>query len=427
MIDVLVIGAGMAGVTAARELQRNGLSVRVLEGLQRVGGRVWSPRDFCGEPVEAGAEFIHGSGAATWPEVRAAGLRGRPCPLIRHTMFNLGGGTRWLPLLLLHPGTWPAFTILRRLRRLRPPDLTAREFIHRQGYRGRARLLAEMTCTAHLPGSLDEVGLLGYREDGVLRLETGLNHRLAEGYDALVRHIGSGLDIEFGCCVERIAWEPDRVTVTSTGGGEHTAAAAISTLPLGVVQSGGVRFEPALPEARRNAMAGLQVGPVVKVLLRFSERFWPRWLANLGCGTGPATLYWPVFYGAGERPPVLTAYATGPRAARLARGSEEEAVETVLADLARLFPKTDPRRGFLAGRRIDWAADPFAGGGYSFVRPGYGGRGVRSCLAAPDTGALFWAGSATQTEPIAETVEAAYLSGLRASRETLDFLRRSRC
>ena len=414
-IDALVIGAGMAGLTAARELVRHGLSVTVVEARSRTGGRVSSVRDFCGEPVEAGAEFIHTADAAIWPEVRAAGLAVRACPLARNSMFNLGGRTRWLPLMLLDPSVWPTFPILRQIRRVGPRDMSAREFIERHRFRGRARVLAEMTLTAHLPGSVDEVGMLGLLEDRVLHLETGSYHRVTDGYDRLTDHIGHGLEVRFGFEVETVRWAPDGVNVVAHDGREFSARVAISTLPLGVLESGAVRFVPELPKSKQAAFAHLQMGPVLKILLRFREPFWPRWLTTLGCGTGPVTLYWPVFHGAASKPAVLTAYCTGPRAARLARCTEDEAVDVVLADLRRLFPRIDPRRSFVASRRIDWASDPFACGGYTFVRPG--GTGARRRLAAPDTGALFWAGAATATPTIADTVQAAYLSGLRAAGE----------
>jgi monoamine oxidase len=419
-IDVLVIGAGMAGVAAARVLARDGLAVAVVEGRERTGGRVSSVRDFCAEPVEGGAEFVHTADAAIWPEIRAAGLAVRPCPLARNSMFNLGGRTRWLPWLLLHPGVWPAFPILRQIRRVGPEDMSAAEFIERHRYRGRARVLAEMTLTAHLPGSVDEVGVRGLLEDRVLQLETGSYHRVVDGYDRLTDHVGAGLDIRLGFGVETVWWAPDGVRVATADGRELSARAAISTLPLGVLKSGAVRFVPALPEGKRSALAQLEMGPVLKLLLHFREPFWPRWLTNLGCGTGPVTLYWPVFYGATSRPAVLTAYCTGPRAARLSRRGEGEGVDVVLADLRRLFPRADPRGALLAWRRIDWARDPFACGGYTFVRPG--GTGARVRLAAPDTGALFWAGAATATPTIADTVQAAYLSGLRAAGDVRAFL-----
>jgi len=418
--DVLVIGAGMAGVTAARELAREGFGVIVVEGGDRVGGRLRTIRDFGPHPVEAGAEFIHGDGAATWSEVRAAGLSTRPCPLVRDTMLSLGGSARWLPIALLHPGSWHAATILRSIARFGPPDVSAREFLDRRCDRGRARLLSEMTLTAHLPGSIEEIGMLGLVSDGVHRLETGLNHRVVEGYDRLPGFVGDDLDIRFGFVVETVCWEPDGVTLRSTDGSELSARSAICTLPVGVLSAGSLRFDPVLPETKVSALHDLKMGPVLKILLRFSERFWPLRLAILACGAGPVTLYWPVAYRADTDNPTLIAYATGPRAAALAEVSEDEAAATAVADLGRLFPKVDVRRSLVAHRQVDWGADPLACGGYSFVR--VGGVGAREKLAAADTGALLWAGSATESSPIAETVEAAYLSGLRAADEVCALL-----
>jgi monoamine oxidase len=122
-----------------------------------------------------------------------------------------------------------------------------------------------------------------------------------------------------------------------------------------------------------------------------------------------------VFYRSKVELPVLIAYCTGPRAAALSKLSEGEATEIVLQDLRRLFPRADPHAALLRHRRIDWSADPFACGGYTFLRPG--GSGARARLRESNTGALFWAGSATEWEPIAATVEAAYSSGLRAADE----------
>jgi monoamine oxidase len=413
MADVIVIGAGMAGATAARALARGGLSVSIVEGRDRLGGRIHTVRDLCGEPVEAGAEFIHGVGAETWPDARAAGLSVRPSPHTRDTMFNIGHGTHWLPRVLLHPDVWPAFTILRRLGRMTPPDMSGREFIERRGYRGRARTLAQMVLTAHLPGSIDEVGVLGLKEDGVLKLETGLNHRINEGYDRVVEHIARGLDLEYGFTVGTIEWSPAGVLLRSTDGRERSARAVVCTLPAGVLQSGSVRFVPELPESKRNALQAMVMGPVLKVLLHFAAPFWPKRLSTLGCGVGPITLYWNVFYHAAATPAVLTAYCTGPRAAALSRMSEAEAVDTVLRDLRTHFPTATPK--LLAHQRIDWGTDPLACGGYTFLRPG--GVGARARLAAADTGALFWAGSATATRTIAATVEGAFVSGLRAAAE----------
>jgi monoamine oxidase len=417
--DVVVLGAGIAGLAAARELTHAGASVCVVEARGRIGGRVHSIRDFCGAPIEGGAEFIHGRDAATWPEVRAAGLAVRACPLGRIAV-NLGGGTRWLPWALAHPGAWPSFDILHSVRRVRPPDVSAHAFVERRALRGRARLLAEMVLTAHLPGSLDEIGMLGLVADGVTRLETGSNFRLADGYDRLARFLLGDVAVQFGFDVERVEWLPDGVRLQARDGREQAGRVAISTLPVGVLESGAVRFVPALPAPKRRALEHIRMGPVTKLLLLFAERFWPKWATSIACGAGPVTLYWPVFAGIPDAPPVLTAYATGRRAALLARVGEAEAAEIVLGDLRRLFPRSDPARALRAFRRIDWTTDPWSRGGYTFLR--HGGSGAREALARPDTGALLWAGSATESQPIAASVEAAYLSGRRAARQALRLL-----
>lgn len=421
MRDVLVLGAGMAGVTVARELARAGLEVVVVEARDRIGGRIRSIRDFCGGAVEAGAEFVHGLGARTWPEVREAGLAVRAHRL-RNTMLNLGGGTRWAPWIVLHPGCWRSLPLLRQLGSLGPPDLSGADYVSRRGFRGRGRTVAEMVIAAHLPGALDEIGMLGLLEDGVLHLEQGVNHRISAGYDALPGAMASGLDVQRGFAVKRIDWSSEGVVAQACDGRELSARSAVCTLPVGVLQSHAVRFVPELPDAKHAALRQLVMGPVLKLLLRFEERFWPRWCATLGCGPGPVTLYWPVFQGSGAGPAVLTAYCTGPRAARMGRLSVDEAADVCLHDLQRLFPRADPHRRLLDARRIDWAADPFARGGYTFLRPG--GCGARAKLAAADTGALFWAGSATESRPIAASVEAAYVSGLRAAEEVRGWLER---
>jgi monoamine oxidase len=262
MHDVVVIGAGMAGTAAAREIARAGGSVVVVEARDRVGGRLHSVRDFCGQPVEGGAEFIHGVGAEHWDVARAAGVRTRALRATHGAMFDIGQGPRWLPLVLLDPRVWPCFRLLWLIRHHRPPDLSAGQFIERHGFRGPARVLAKLTLTAHLPGSLDEVGIMGLLEDRVLDLETGLNHRVVEGYDTLPRFLARDLDVRLGFDIETVRWDPGGVSVTSRDGRELAARAAISTLPVGVLAAGRVRFVPDLPAAKRDALGWIRMGPV---------------------------------------------------------------------------------------------------------------------------------------------------------------------
>jgi len=418
--DVVVIGAGVAGVSAARALSQGGARVVVVEASDRVGGRVRTIRDFAEVPVEAGAEFIHGEHAATWSDVRAAGLVVQAVPYLRASWLNLGTSTRWLPIQLAHPGVWPTADILWSLRHLRGDDHSAAAFLDEKGYRGTARQLAQLALTGHLPGSAEEVGVRGLVADGVPRLEKGLNHRVLDGYDRLPAHVAIGLDVRFGFEVATIAWSPDAVEITARDGQRVRARVGITTLPHGVLRAGMVTFDPALPQGKVSAVSRMATGAVAKVLLRFDERFWPRRMAQLVCGDGPLTVYWSTSFGT-EGPPVLIAYATGPRAIELSRAGDALAIETALDDLGRLFPRVVPRRLVRVARFVDWLTEPTALGGYTFLPPG--AVGARQQLGASDTGALVWAGSATVSRPVADTVEAAYLSGLTAARQASVILR----
>ena len=420
MLDVVVVGAGMAGVTAARSLVRAGLRVLLIEARQRLGGRIHTLRDLCDAPVEAGAELIHGPRAQTWLEVREAGLSvRRNSHGAAATMIDLGEGGRWLPYALANPQTWHSFGVLRRLATAQPHDMSARDFIERCGYAGRARSLAEMVFTAHLPGSLDEIGIQGFIDDGVLELETSQDYRINEGYDNLIEHVGQGIQAEVGFVVRTIEWSPEGVVIGDADGRERSARAAISTLPVGVLQNGAITFKPELPATKRTALRQMVMGPVLKLLMRFEEPFWPRRLAAVYCASGPVTLYWNVFYGASGALPVLTAYCTGARAAAFAELSEEEVVVRVLQDLRRHFPRGGQK--LIAWRLVDWSGDPYSRGGYTFLRPG--ATGARARLAASDTARLMWAGAETATEPIAATVAGAYASGLRAAFDVVKALR----
>ncbi len=415
--DVVVLGAGVAGVTAARALAAEGLGVVVVEAGTRVGGRVWSVRDFTSVPVEAGAEFIHGVGAATWDDSRAAGLHVQPVPY-RWSWLHLGATTRWMPAQLARPATWRTFSILWELRR-RAADESAAAFMARKRYSGCAEELAALTLAAHLPGDVGEISVRGLVADGVVGLELGLNHRVLDGYDSLAAHIAAGLDVRLGWRATEVAWAPDGVVVSSRHGRCISALACLCTIPHGVLATGDVVFDPPLPQDKADAVARIRTGPVAKVLLCFSERFWPRRMAQVACGTGPMTLYWPTSFGT-DGPPVLLGYATGPRAWALSGAGPDAVAEIATADLRRLFPRARPEALLSGVRFVDWTADPNARGGYTFLPPG--AVGARAALAAADTGALFWAGSATSWEPIADTVEAAYLSGCRAAREITGFL-----
>lgn len=409
--DVVVIGAGMAGVTAARACLRGGHDVVVVEATDRVGGRIQTDRDLCEVPIELGAEFIHTDAAPTHIEIEPAGLhlaRCNPADGFDMRIAGLRGAD-----VYAHPSMASIGDLLGDVERWDAPDCTAEELLRARGVEGPARALAEQMLCLHPLGDPHEVSIVGLRDDRVVELERGVDYRVVEGYDTLPTAMSDGLDVRFGFDVAEMHWTADSVQVIAVTGESIDASAAVCTLPVGVLRAGAVRFEPDLPAAKYRALSFLEMGAVAKIVARFSERFWDEELTMLGCD-GPIRLWWTPAYGRGaDAPPVLTAYVTGARARALSPLTDADAARIALADLDRLFPEVTPSRLAEETRRVDWCVNPRTRGGYSFVR--LGGAGARAALADSDTGALHWAGDATTATTIASVVHGAYASGLRSA------------
>ncbi|MGZ8765189.1 MAG: flavin monoamine oxidase family protein [Acidimicrobiia bacterium] len=411
--DVIVIGAGMAGVTAARDLTRAGLDVVVVEAADRIGGRMFTARDFAAHPVEQGAEFVHTAEADTWQEIETGGFETIRCEPAEGFLMSIGG--RKSPDLFADPSLAAMGDLLGALERYDGPEQTAGEWLAALGLEGVARAMADQMVTVHPLGDLDQLSMQGLHDDRIVDLERGVDWRLVAGYDALPAWLAEGLDVRLDHRVLDVQWSEAGVTMR-TAADELTAAAGVCTLPVGVLKSRAVRFDPILPAAKWQALNGLEMGAVLKVLVRFSERFWPDDLTMLGCD-GPVRLYWTPLYGRDDAEPVLTAYVGGHRARALSVMTDPEAAAAVLADLDRIFPEAKPSQLARDTRRIDWCTNENTRGGYSFIR--VGGAGSRAALAAADTGALFWAGDGTATTTIAAVVHAAYATGRRAASEVM--------
>src|SRR5574341_631045 len=222
--DVLVIGAGMAGVTAARECARAGLDTVVVEAQDRIGGRIHTARDFCEYPVEQGAEFIHTEGADTWPEVRAAGFETIRCNPADGYVMSIGGERS--PEVFADPSLPRLGDLLGEVEHWDGPDITAAELMARKDLDGVARVLADQMLTLHPLGDADQLGLHGLRDDRVVDLERGCDWRIAAGYDALPAHIAEGLEVRLGWEVAEMRWSADAVTAVSVAGEEIAARSA---------------------------------------------------------------------------------------------------------------------------------------------------------------------------------------------------------
>jgi monoamine oxidase len=436
-VDVVVIGAGAAGLMASAELARGGAQVLLLEARDRIGGRIWTRREpGLAVPLELGAEFIHGQARIT-----RALLAGAGAAVVdvtdRHLTVHEGERVSRADL----------FPKLRRAlaasRALAQQDMSFDEFLERHlattlsaEERLRARRMAEGFDAADTTRASARAIVAEWLGDV---LGEGPQSRPREGYAALLEALRASFDpasqpgavrVQLETPVREVRWAEGSVEVAGERGGVPfgiRARRAIITLPLGVLQASrgahaGPRFSPPL-EAKRSALAGLAAGPVIKVLLRFATAFWEH--LNEGRYAGASFLHSPgtdiptFWTPAPEHAPLLVAWAGGPRVPQLARArSPGDLARLAVESLQTMFGGGVSLADELEGWYYhDWQQDPFACGAYSYVT--VGGSEARAALARPIGTTLYFAGEATDTAGEAGTVTGALQSGLRAAREAL--------
>ncbi len=422
--DVLVLGAGVAGLAAAATLATEGIDVTVLDARHRVGGRVWTLHE-AEEPIELGAEFVHGNAPRTIAIARDGGIDLIDAPWTER--WELGGALVDAPECqrLLHEAVQVASTIDPR-----GPDRSLVDALAATHVAQPVRALALEYVQSFQAGAGDRISARSLAA-GDLGGES--TKRVTGGYDGVVRAIAARVPrqaVALGHKVEAIRWARDLVevhTAPTDDASPHrtfTARRAIVTLPLGVLPS--VRFDPPLArfEGKAAALRQLAAGHAVRLVLRFREPFWQ---ARFGV---PAFIHvpgdaWPVFWtGPAAHSTQLVAWAGGPAAQALEVGANDanEAgwlAARALDTLSTVFdmPRQALKAAVTGSWTHDWTRDPLAGGAYSY--PTVGGAEAARALAAPLGDALYFAGEATIEPPANGTVEGALESGYRAARELL--------
>jgi monoamine oxidase len=431
--DVVVIGAGAAGLAAAMELVQAGRTVTLLEARDRLGGRIWTRWESgVPVPIELGAEFIHGSAGIT----RALLARGAVSVIDTSNSHLTVQSGEVLPRDDFFPRIQQA---LRESPALREADLSFNDLLeqHLGGVlsaqeRRFARTMAEGFDAADTSRASARALAAEWCGD---TLGDTPQSRPGAGYGALLAVLTAGahserLHLRLQSPVERVDWS--RGSVRARG---HCAAApftvcaarAILTVPLGVLKApadaaGAIHFAPAL-ELKQRPLEGLASGAVVKLLLRFDSAFWES--LHEGRYRGVSFLHtpdadFPTFWTPSPASaPLLVAWAGGPPALQVAAsGSPADLARAALTSLRRLFGPDVDVDGALQGYYYhDWEHDPFARGAYSYVT--VGGSAARETLAQPIDDTLYFAGEATDTTGEAGTVTGALASGVRAARDLL--------
>lgn len=417
-MHVIVLGAGAAGLAAARRLHDAGVTVQVLEARQRIGGRIWTDHTFAPFPIEHGAEFIHGERAITHTLVAAAGMETIPVDRYGRLRWSDGGPARTLDALPAHRRDLigALFRAFDRLRTMPPdvPDCSLAHYLRDCGFDAEALVGANVVLAQTCCASIETLSCADLARE--LRVDHAgrREYRVREGYAALLDWYARGLDIRTGTVAHLVRHTSSGVIVETDAGVFH-GDRCIVTIPVAVLQRGLPQFDPPLSARKRRAIDTLRTEPATKLFYRFDEPLWDADLTFMA-HKGQAARWWPAAHTTHDVA-VIVAYATAARARALDALDDDEALAVGLAELQTLLGRRDLMQRQRAARRVAWGADPFAYGGYAHVPPG--AADARPVLAAPEGSTLFFAGEATAYDSNPQTVHGAIESGWRAADEVV--------
>jgi len=443
--DVVIIGAGAAGLAAARDLASRGVRTIVLEARERVGGRIHSIRDQGSPtPIELGAEFVHGGAPITRKLLREGRL-----PIANTVGDRFQSDRRGFVRVANY---WDRLDrVLRLLDEHRKPDRSFADFLAERpgGHKlARERSLASQWVRgfqAADPGIVSERAMAEGASPG--EEEERAIARCVDGYASVVNLLAADVpDIRLGALVSRVVWERDRVAVTGIAQHESfelTAIAAIITCPVPLLSLRGqtpkkiggqtpkkiggqtplsIAFEPDLPVAHRRALDGLAMGDIMRVSLVLDEPFWRsksggksgslRCLTFVHAGHDGMPVCWTTHP---LESPVLVAWFGFPESVDLVDRSREEIESETIGAVARLFhtSRRTLERRVRACHLHNWSRDPLTRGAYSYAR--VGGSDAAKTLGRAIDGTIWLAGEAYDSEGRTGTVEGAIGSGQRAA------------
>jgi monoamine oxidase len=420
--SILVIGAGMAGLTAARALAEAGRAVILVEASPRVGGRIHTLRE-ADEIIELGAEFIHGKPPELWSLLEEANLES----------YELDGSNLAFEdgQLESRDQLQESSTFLDRLENWSRPDLSFADYLEDRQIPADQR----QTVIGYVEGfnaadqRIISAMSLGLQQAAEEEIEGDRLFRLRGGYNQLPRFLAqrfsaAGGSLLLNTLVERIDWTPGHVRIEANSNGKplHVEVRqAVITLPLGVLQQQSVAFSPvpnAIHEAHR-----LRMGHVCRFTLLFREKFWaklqPAALEHLSFLFSFSSLP-PVWWTSHPAPSnTLTGWVGGPRCESLANLTPDQLGEAACDQLATVFSLDSVfiRSQLLRCYTHDWQRDALSFGAYSYIAAGAIDACSKLTLPADDT--LFFAGEHTDTTGHWGTVHAAIRSGHRAAQQVL--------
>jgi len=425
--QVLIIGAGVAGLTAWRELHRAGLGCELLEARERIGGRIFTING--GETVELGAEFVHGKPPEFWKFLQEQRLAVEEVAGLR--LSRQGNELR--------PMEGFGEAIARVNGQIEDGrDERYADFLARADATEAEKAMALNYVEGFNAASARRIGTAAVRGEDAEARETEGDRafRVKGGYEKVIGALMAGLPpsaVHLETEVRQVTWRRGFVEVEARrlldgAARSFLADAVVITVPVGVLRApgygrGAIRFDPPLPE-KQDALERIHMGQAVKVAVRCRERFWERYGAFGFAMDREAAI--PVWWtqdtqrgelASGSKARFLIGWAGGPKAGDMRGLTLQDISRRVVESMARVFniAPTELNELIAAVQFHDWTEDPFSRGAYSY--PGVGGLEAAKVLAQPVEGTVFFAGEAT--DAAWGTVHGAMASGVRVAREIL--------
>jgi monoamine oxidase len=421
--DVVVIGAGIAGLAAATELVSAGKQVTILEARDRIGGRIFTLHpDDTQAPVELGAEFVHGRPPELLNLLQDAGA----------TLQQVSGVDACFHQGKLSPCEEgdEAFELLNELADVtrQHGDMSFEAFLQRRQPSAEIAERARSFVEGFNAADARRIGIAALARQQQAEEETGgfESSRSTTGYDVLPNYLArrvqdAGSRMVLSSPVASLQWKTGEVIAHTLSGETYSAPKAIVTLPLGVLKARSVAFHPE-PVPIFTAADRMEAGSVRRLVLVFRSAFWKEKISNMhflfAHGMTPA-VYWT------QHPrdiPMLTGWVAGPKTDAV--GTAEDFLTQALRALERIFSLAPQSLDAELRNRYmhDWQNDPCTLGAYS-----YAPAGALNCSAAmtePVDNTLFFAGEHTDITGHWGTVHGALRSGQRAARQVLESCKR---
>jgi monoamine oxidase len=420
--DVIVIGAGAAGLMAAWELVQTGKITAVIEARDYVGGRTHTIQDKNFElPVELGAEFVHGDLELTKMLLKKAGTN----------LYKVSGDI-WQDdddNLDEQNDFIEDYSLLNKKFKEVKEDISVAEFIekHLQGKEfEEARFTLKNYVEGYYAADTNKASTFALKEE--LNNSDDEQYRIENGYIKLVDYLyqqckEKGVQFFLSQPIEQINWKQDEVEAV-TQQTRFTSKKILITVPIGVLQSDKIHFSPAIPETIEAAKK-LGFGPVIKTILQFDEEFWKKKeftqqkdLHKLSFIFSKETIpTWWTYYP--KEVAMLTGWSGGPHADKIKDLSNEEILQKALESLSRIFNVSANLLHLkLKGWHIaNWVNDPYSCGGYSYEV--VDGTSFKQTLKQPIENTIFFAGEGLYDGPEIGTVEAALYSGRETAHQLI--------